>query len=197
MQPFPSDVSIQQQANDNLGEAVGDGWSSADTYDTSVYLLVALVLHASTVLYVWRNQPALIAEVDFLQNQMFVQLEENRLLAVVYVPCTDSDTLSKVQNNKHFPLAMVASSDSWLCNLHEWLSSWQSHTTEIVSLHFQSVSGSEEGKERSDSHSHDSPLKTEYQGVVGSHVNDVSHCGCVHLWQSDSLKGKRKDESHM
>lgn len=45
---------------------------------------------ASAVLYIWCNQRALIAEVDFLQNQMFVQLEQDRLLAVVYVPCTDS-----------------------------------------------------------------------------------------------------------
>lgn len=91
----------------------------------------------------------------------------------------------------------LASSDPWLCNLNEWLSYWRLHTTEIVNLYFQSVSDSEKGKERSDSHSHDSPLKAEYQGVVGSHVNDVRHCGCVHLRQSDTLKGKRKDKSPM
>lgn len=49
-----------------------------------------------------------------------------------------------------------------------------------------------EKKKSSDSHSHDSPLKAEYQGVVGSHVNDVCHCGCVHLRQSDALTGKQK-----
>lgn len=79
-------------------------------------------------LYVWCNRPALTAKVDFLQNLMFVQLEENRLPAVVDLH-SKSPTLSQVQNNKHLPWPSLASS------LTQVLSSWQSHSTEKVNLY--------------------------------------------------------------